>query len=125
MPFDKPEGRFFRTQRDEKPWGHEILWAWSERYAGKILHVRRGESLSLQRHREKDETLSVLSGRLTLTYGDDPAALSTKVLEPGDCLRVRPGMLHRIEALEDTDLLEVSTPELGDVERLEDRYGRR
>lgn len=124
MAFRKPEATFFATQRVEKPWGHELLWAWSERYAGKILHVRAGESLSLQRHREKDETLSVLTGRIAVEHGDDPAGLGTREMTSGDCLRVRPGMLHRIRAIEDTDILEVSTPELSDVERLEDRYGR-
>jgi mannose-6-phosphate isomerase-like protein (cupin superfamily) len=124
MSFTKPGSTFFATQRVEKPWGHELLWAWTERYAGKILHVRAGESLSLQRHHAKDETLSVLRGRITVEHGEDPAALRAREMAPGDCLRVVPGMLHRIRALEDTDMLEVSTPELSDVERLEDRYGR-
>ena len=124
MPFQPPATPFFATQRDEKPWGHELLWAWTDRYVGKILHVRAGECLSLQYHRAKDETLSVLSGSLLLEHGAHESGLSQRVLGAGDCFRVTPGTRHRLTAREDSDVLEVSTPELGDVVRLEDRYGR-
>lgn len=122
--FTRPDSAFFRVQRTDKPWGHELLWAWADRYVGKILHVRRGECLSLQYHREKDETISVLSGRIRAETGLQEDALTALEMGPGDCVRLVPGTLHRIEALEDADLLEVSTPELGDVVRLADRYGR-
>lgn len=122
--FERPQSPFFRVQREEKPWGHEILWAWADTYVGKILHVRQGESLSLQYHRQKDETISVLVGRIRLDIGPADASLETRELGPGDCVRLPPGTLHRVEALEDCDLLEVSTPELHDVVRLSDRYGR-
>lgn len=109
--------------RVEKPWGHELIWARTERYVGKILHVRAGESLSLQYHEQKEETLLLLSGsvRLTLRDGDEGRVIT---MEPGDAYHVPPRVVHRIEALEDADLAEVSTPELDDVVRLEDRYGR-
>ena len=124
MAFKKPDSRFFETQRFEKPWGHERLWAWTDAYVGKLLHVKAGESLSLQYHERKDETIALLSGRIELEYGDDEGALETRVMEPGDCFRVTPFTRHRLTAVEDSDLLEASTPELDDVVRLEDRYGR-
>jgi len=107
-----------------KPWGSELLWARTARYAGKVLRVRRSEALSLQYHRVKDETLMVLSGRVRLEHyarGGDSAAL---VLGPWEVFHVPPGLWHRIVALEDAEVLEVSSPELDDVVRLEDRYGR-
>jgi mannose-6-phosphate isomerase len=122
--FTKPDQDFFRTQRHDKPWGHEILWAWGDAYVGKILHVRKGESLSLQYHREKDETMSVLTGRVRLETGAREDDLVPCELGPGDCVRLRPGTIHRLEALEDADVLEASTPQLADVVRLKDRYGR-
>jgi mannose-6-phosphate isomerase-like protein (cupin superfamily) len=108
----------------EKPWGWELWWAHTDRYVGKILHIRAGEALSLQYHRVKDETIMVLSGRLRLEHfaeGDPP---SSTELAPRQPFRITPGMRHRMTALEDTDLLEVSTTELDDVVRLADRYGR-
>lgn len=123
MP-ERPTGARFRAQRIEKPWGHEVLWAWTDRYVGKILHVRRGESLSLQFHREKDETMSVLTGRVRIETGAEGEPLVPHEMGPGDCLRLAPGTRHRVEAIEDSDLLEVSTPQLDDVVRLQDRYGR-
>jgi mannose-6-phosphate isomerase-like protein (cupin superfamily) len=112
-------------RRIEKPWGHEIVWAHTERYVGKILHVRAGEALSLQYHRTKEETLRVLSGCLRLEYAAGPdAPLASVELGPGEGWHVPPGTRHRMTALEDTDVLEASTPELDDVVRLEDRYGR-
>ena len=107
-----------------KPWGHELIWALTERYAGKILHVREGEALSLQYHRVKDETIMVLAGRLLFESFAEGAQPSTQELGPGASFHIAPGLRHRMTALEDTDVLEVSTPELDDVVRLEDRYGR-
>jgi mannose-6-phosphate isomerase len=112
------------SQHVEKPWGHETIWARTERYVGKVLHVRRGESLSLQYHRVKEETIRVLSGLLQLEVGPEGAERETVRLGPGDGWHIPPGLRHRMTALEDTDILEVSTPELDDVVRLEDRYGR-
>jgi mannose-6-phosphate isomerase-like protein (cupin superfamily) len=108
----------------DKPWGHELIWAKTERYVGKILHVRAGEALSLQYHRVKDETLMVLSGKLQLIYFMDGEEPRTRELAPREPFHVPPGMRHRMIAIEDTDVLEVSTTELDDVVRLEDRYGR-
>lgn len=112
--------------RVEKPWGYEIWWARTDRYVGKILHVRRGESLSLQYHNVKDETIRVLRGRLLFETKpmDEPGGLRRIEMSPGDSYHIAPLTLHRMTALEDTDVLEVSTPELDDVVRLEDRYGR-
>jgi mannose-6-phosphate isomerase len=108
----------------DKPWGHELIWARTERYAAKILHVRAGEALSLQYHRVKDETIMVLSGRLQLIYFTEGEQPRSRELRPREPFHIVPGMRHRIIAIEDTDVLEVSTPELDDVVRLEDRYGR-
>jgi mannose-6-phosphate isomerase len=108
----------------DKPWGHELWWAETNHYAGKILVVNAGEALSLQYHREKDETSYLLSGKLRLTQGLAAEALSEQVIEPGQAWRNEPGTVHSIEALEDSVVLEVSTPQLEDVVRLEDRYGR-
>jgi quercetin dioxygenase-like cupin family protein len=110
--------------RIEKPWGYELWYALTDRYAGKILHVNRGHRLSLQYHRSKDESNYLLSGKLRLTSGSDLAGLSTAELTAGAVWRNAPGTIHTIEALEDADVLEVSTPELDDVVRLEDDYGR-
>jgi mannose-6-phosphate isomerase-like protein (cupin superfamily) len=108
----------------EKPWGHEIWWANTDLYAGKILHVKAGERLSLQYHRQKDETCYLLSGRLILVQGPNEDDLTETVIEPGRAWRNRPGVVHTIEAMVDSDVLEVSTPHLDDVVRLNDRYGR-
>ena len=112
-------------KRVEKPWGYEVWWARTERYVGKLLHVRRGESLSLQYHRVKDETILVQSGLLRFeTRRPDEGDLRVVDLGPGQVFHITPGTLHRMTALEDCDIAEVSTPELDDVVRLEDRYGR-
>ncbi len=112
-------------KRVEKPWGHEIWWARTERYVGKLLHVRRGESLSLQYHQVKDETILVQSGRLLFeTRAPHELELRAVELLPGQAFHITPGTVHRMTALEDCDIFEVSTPELDDVVRLEDRYGR-
>jgi mannose-6-phosphate isomerase-like protein (cupin superfamily) len=110
----------------EKPWGGEEVFAETEAYVGKILTVRAGHALSLQYHVHKDETMRVLDGRCELHLGTAPGSreLEVAVLGPGDVRRIRPGTLHRLVALTDVRLLEVSTPELDDVVRLEDRYGR-
>ena len=108
----------------DKPWGHETIWARTERYVGKILHVRAGESLSLQYHRQKEETIRVLCGALRLEVGPADAPRETVHLGPGDGWHIPPGTRHRMTALEATDILEVSPPELDDVVRLEVRYGR-
>ncbi|MEE8313635.1 MAG: cupin domain-containing protein [Myxococcota bacterium] len=112
------------TRRVEKPWGHEEIWAETNRYLGKILSIRRGERLSLQLHRKKDESIYVLRGRLKLTLETAAGELEDEELEPGDARRVLPGRRHRFEAIEDTELVEVSTPEIDDVVRLQDDYGR-
>ncbi len=117
------------VRRVEKPWGYELIFADTPRYAGKLLHVRHGEKLSLQYHRHKEETLYLLSGRLRLLLGEtgapgEPGALEEKIVEPGACFHVPPETLHRFIALTDCVLIEVSTPELDDVVRLEDDYGR-
>ncbi|HEY0390190.1 MAG TPA: cupin [Solirubrobacterales bacterium] len=111
-------------KRVEKPWGHEIWWAQTEHYAAKILAVEKGHALSLQFHREKDETSYLFSGRLRLTVGASEGELETEVIEPGRSWRNEPGQVHSIEALEDSVVFEVSTPQLDDVIRLGDRYGR-
>jgi quercetin dioxygenase-like cupin family protein len=108
----------------EKPWGHELWWALTDAYAGKILHIRQGHRLSLQFHEEKDESAYLLSGRLRLTKGPSEDDLETLELGPGDTWRNLPGEVHTVEAIEDSEVLEVSTPELDDVVRLTDSYGR-
>lgn len=107
----------------DKPWGHELIWAHTERYVGKVLHIKKGESLSYQYHRVKDETIRLLSGSMDMDLESNGVKSSIN-LKPGDCLHIVPGMKHRMIAVEDCDVLEVSTPELDDVVRLEDRYGR-
>ena len=113
-----------QPRRVDKPWGYEIVWAETERYVGKILHIHAGEALSLQYHREKDETICLLSGKMRFLAGPDPDRLEEFVMEPYHRYRVRPGTVHRMIALTDCDVLEASTPHLDDVVRLEDRYGR-
>jgi mannose-6-phosphate isomerase len=117
------------VRRVAKPWGYEIVFAENEKYAGKILHVDAGHALSLQYHERKDETLYVLNGEVTLLVsdGDDggrQSALKEVTLSAGDSYRIRPGVRHRMSASAPCDLVEVSSPELDDVVRLEDRYGR-
>jgi mannose-6-phosphate isomerase len=111
-------------RRVEKPWGHEIWWAQSSTYAGKLLVINAGHRLSLQLHRKKDESSYLLSGRLRLTHGPKADELAKREIEPGESWRIEPGIIHSVEALEDSVVLEVSTPHLDDVVRLEDRYGR-
>jgi mannose-6-phosphate isomerase len=110
-------------RRVAKPWGHELVFAENERYAGKILHLEPGHSLSLQYHERKDETLFVLNGEVTLLVGNQGNMQEIR-LRPGDAHRIRPGVRHRMSSDVAADLVEVSSPELDDVVRLEDRYGR-
>jgi mannose-6-phosphate isomerase len=112
-------------ERVEKPWGWELIWAKTDDYVGKILFVRAGAALSLQFHREKDETWYVQSGRaeVELAAAGD-AVTNREIVGPGAAFRIRPGTVHRIRAIEDTTVLEASTPQLDDIVRLEDLYGR-
>ncbi len=115
----------FEPRKVEKPWGYELIWAEAEQYVGKVLFVKAGESLSLQFHRVKDESWLVREGRAKLELGSaGDAVLKEEVIGVGASFRFRPGTVHRVTALEDTTILEVSTNELDDVVRLEDRYGR-
>lgn len=111
--------------RVEKPWGHELIWAHTDRYVGKILHITAGHALSVQYHERKDETVHLLSGEMIYWVqlpGD--TELRDQQLRTGDSFRITPGTIHYMEAITDCDVLEASTPELDDVVRLKDRYGR-
>lgn len=112
-------------RRVDKPWGHELIWADTEHYVGKILHVNQGHALSLQYHELKDETMHLLAGTMRLVIGPSADALRTVEMTAGQSVRLRPHTVHRVEAVTDIDILEASTPHLDDVIRLEDRYGRR
>ena len=111
-------------RRVPKPWGHELIWALTDRYCGKVLVIEAGKRLSLQKHVTKDESIFVLSGRLRLYLEDDDGEVREQLLGPGDARHVATGRIHRYEAVERTELFEVSTPELDDVVRLSDDYGR-
>jgi quercetin dioxygenase-like cupin family protein len=108
----------------DKPWGEEVWFARTDRYAGKLLRISAGQRLSIQVHEEKDETSYLLSGRIVVAQGPSAAELASRELSPGGTWRNEPGVVHSIEALEDSVVVEVSTPELDDVVRLADRYGR-
>jgi mannose-6-phosphate isomerase len=115
----------FQTERIEKPWGYELLWALTDRYCGKLIFIRAGQALSLQFHRVKDEAWYVQQGRAKLELAAAGEAITeSEVVGPGVAFHFPPGTVHRVTALEDTVILEVSTPEIEDVVRLEDRYGR-
>jgi len=115
----------YAPEKVEKPWGWELIWALTDRYCGKLLFVRAGQALSLQYHETKDESWYVQDGRASLELGTvENGDLETGELGPGDCFHFAPGTLHRLRALEDTLIVEVSTPDLGDVVRLADDYGR-
>ena len=109
--------------RVEKPWGHELIWAKTDRYVGKILHIEAGHVLSLQYHNVKDETIYVLAGEIILRTGQVDK-LTERRMKPGESLHISPKQIHQFEAVVTSDLLEVSTPEIDDVVRLKDRYGR-
>ena len=113
------------VRRVDKPWGYELIWALTETYCGKLLFVKAGQALSLQFHREKEESWLVQSGRATLELGKEGDGLLVQgVIEAGSAFHYVPGTVHRVTAIEDTTILEVSTPHLDDVVRLEDAYGR-
>ena len=114
---------FDRPKRVEKPWGHELWWAQTDRYVGKLLHVKAGAQLSLQYHVKKDETIHLFRGQLVLVLGDGQALVEHAMRE-GESYRVKPGTIHRMRAVTDCDVLEVSTPEVEDVVRVQDDYGR-
>ena len=107
-----------------KPWGHEIIWARTDQYVGKILHITAGHALSVQYHNEKDETVYLLSGKLIYWVKLGEGELQDMRLEQGQAFRITPGTIHYMEAVTDCDVLEASTPQLDDVVRLKDRYGR-
>jgi len=110
-------------KRVEKPWGYELWWAQTDRYVGKVIHVNKGHALSLQYHNRKDETIFVWAGKVLFEHQVD-GVLVAKELGPGDAVHVTPPTVHRMTALEDSDVFEVSTADTDDVVRLEDRYGR-
>lgn len=110
--------------RVEKPWGHELIWARTDRYVGKILHVKAGHVLSCQYHHRKDETMHVLSGELILRTQPQGGSQEERLFRQGESVHIPPLLIHQIEAVVDTDVLEASTPELDDLVRLSDRYGR-
>jgi mannose-6-phosphate isomerase-like protein (cupin superfamily) len=107
----------------DKPWGYELHWALTDRYVGKVLHVRAGHALSLQYHNRKDETILLWSGKILMEVQEGDRLVKREMVR-GDRLHITPGTIHRMTAIEDSDIIEVSTPELDDVVRLEDRYGR-
>jgi mannose-6-phosphate isomerase len=113
-----------QVTRVDKPWGYELHWAKTEKYVGKLIHVDAGHALSLQYHNQKDETIYLSSGRMVfeIKEGDE---LVKREMAPGQAVHVTPGTVHRMTAITDCDIFEVSTPELHDVVRLEDRYGRK
>lgn len=112
------------NRRVDKPWGHELIWAHTGAYVGKILVIEAGRRLSLQKHLVKDESILVSSGRLRLWLEGDDGEIRTEELGPGESRHVPTGRIHRYEAIDRCELLEVSTPELDDVVRLADDFGR-
>jgi mannose-6-phosphate isomerase len=112
------------ARRVEKPWGFELIWAHTDRYAGKLIVVETGRRLSLQLHRVKDETIYVATGKLRLHLENDDGEIATREMGPGDHCRIPDGRRHRFEAIERVEIVEVSTPELDDVVRIEDDYSR-
>jgi mannose-6-phosphate isomerase len=127
-PITAPVADVYQAPRQEKPWGHEVIFAGLDgKYAGKIIHVTAGQGLSLQYHRQKEETISVLSGAALIEHGASADSLTSQHFGPGDTIHVPPGTLHRITAITDLTFAEASTAEPGwreDVVRLEDKYGR-
>jgi mannose-6-phosphate isomerase len=115
----------FEPRRVDKPWGYELIWALTDLYCGKLLVVNAGQALSMQFHREKDESWYVLEGRAEIEMaGAGEKAPTREVVTAGAAFRITPGTVHRVRAVEDTTILEVSTPQIDDVVRLEDSYGR-
>jgi len=111
------------VQRIEKPWGYELHWAKTDKYIGKLIHVNAGHALSLQYHNEKDETILLWNGNLRFELRDG-GIVREWTMKSGEAVRVRPKVVHRMTAIDDCDIIEVSTPQINDVIRLEDRYGR-
>jgi len=111
-------------QKIEKPWGFELLFAHTPKYAGKLIFIRKGHKLSLQYHQKKDESMYLYKGKALIETEGSDGQLRSTIAEPGYCVRIPPLTKHRLKAIEDTTLFEVSTPELEDVTRLEDDYGR-
>jgi mannose-6-phosphate isomerase-like protein (cupin superfamily) len=114
------------TTRVEKPWGYELHWAKTDRYVGKLIHVNAGHALSLQYHNQKDETIFLWSGRMTFEIAPDgkQEPVTRREMRPGEAVHIVPKTVHRMTAITDCDIFEVSTPELDDVVRLQDMYGR-
>jgi mannose-6-phosphate isomerase len=123
-PVRKPGSGRVKVVRVAKPWGHETIWAQSDRYVGKILHINAGHELSVQYHNRKDETIYLLSGEMVYRVQSKDEVLDDVQLRIGESFRNTPGTIHQMVALTDCDVLEVSTPELDDVVRLSDKYGR-
>ncbi len=121
---DRAAAEAFTPRRVDKPWGNELIWALTDRYCGKVITIETGKRLSLQYHELKDESILVLSGRLLLYLEDDAGAMTRHELGAGDTSHIPVGRRHRFEAIERVELVEVSTPELGDVVRVEDDFGR-
>lgn len=109
--------------RVQKPWGYELHWAKTNKYVGKLIHVNAGEALSLQYHNVKDETIFLRSGRMLFEIAENGTRV-TREMQVGESVHITPGTLHRMTAIDDCEIFEVSTPELDDVVRVEDRYGR-
>jgi mannose-6-phosphate isomerase len=126
MAKKKPDTKAGRVDivRVPKPWGHEIIWAKSDRYVGKILHINAGQELSVQYHNKKDETIYLLAGEMAYRVQGSNGELEDVQLKLGESFRNTPGVVHQMVAVTDCDVLEVSTPELDDVVRLSDKYGR-
>ena len=124
MSTGSPQVQTEGAGRVDKPWGYELRWAITDRYLGKIIHVNTGHQLSLQLHNEKDESIYVLNGVLDLVLENESGQLETHRLTPGMSARVLPKQRHRFIGVEDCDIVEVSSPEIDDVVRLEDSYGR-
>ena len=116
------EGKF--PQKTEKPWGFELLFAHTPKYAGKVIFVKKGHRLSLQYHIKKDETMYMYEGRALLEMEGSEGRAEPVIVQAGQCIRIPPSTRHRLEAIVDTTIFEVSTPELEDVVRVEDDYGR-
>jgi mannose-6-phosphate isomerase len=124
---DEAKSGRVRVETVDKPWGHEKIWARSDRYVGKIIHINAGHELSVQFHKKKDETIHLLSGEIVYRVQRDPRDqqhLEDVRLQIGESFRIVPGTVHQMVALTDCDVLEVSTPETDDIVRLSDRYGR-
>lgn len=116
---------FDPVKKIDKPWGYELWWAVTDKYVGKILSIDKGHKLSLQYHEQKDETLYVQQGKLILEIQTENGQMESKNFLPGDSVRIKPYTRHRLKALQDSMVVEVSTPDLEDVIRIEDDYGRK